>query len=208
MQQQPQPTQGQATQQQGAMAGQPIQQQGSTGEVAGGQGIQQPPMGQIGGSMQSTMQPTQQGSQQFGQGSQQFGQGGQQGGMGLALQDVETPDQRAAVDSVSRAIQVCGWCADQCIQAADPNMIECIRLCHDVAELGETVLSLLPRNSRYSQQILRAFEQAAQACAQECGQHNHAHCQECAQVLPGAAQAVQQFQASLRQQGQQPQQQF
>lgn len=152
---------------------------------------------------QRSSQPTQEpgaGPQRVGSEATQPGGGirqppGQQG-MGLALQDVETPQQRAAVDAITRAIQVCEWCADQCIQLADPNMIECIRLCRDVSELGETALVLLPRSSRYAQAILASFEQAAQACRRECGHHSHAHCQECAQVLGGTSQAVQQLLAS------------
>lgn len=201
MQQQPQPTQGQSTHQQGATTGGSTREGGQALQPVG-QGTQQSQFAQPGVQPQTQMGGIQQGQpqagQQIAQGPQQF----QQGSMGLALRDVETPEQRAAVDNVARAIQVCGWCADQCIQTADATMIECIRLCHDVAELGETVLSLAPRNSRYLQPVLRAFEQAAQACAQECGQHSHAHCQECAQVLPQAAQAVQQFQAGLGQQRQ------
>jgi Cys-tRNA synthase (O-phospho-L-seryl-tRNA:Cys-tRNA synthase) len=100
---------------------------------------------------------------------------------------------RTALHEVAQAIQVCGWCADQCIQSADPNMIECIRLCEDVSELGETALTLIPRNSRHAHQHLQTLQQALQACAQECGQHHHAHCQECAQVLPQTAQSIQQY---------------
>jgi len=122
------------------------------------------------------------------------GGGGQLGrGMGLSLQDVETPQQRQLVDDVARAVQVCEWCADQCIQEADPNMVECIRLCEDVSELGTTVLALVPRNSRFAQSVLQAFEQAVQACGQECGRHQHSHCQECSQVLGRTAQSIQQF---------------
>jgi hypothetical protein len=112
--------------------------------------------------------------------------------MGMRLQDVQTPQQWEAVQQINYALQVCGFCADQCIQEADSSMIECIRLCEDVTELGEVALALLPRQSRFAGSILETFAQAADACAQECGQHHHAHCQECAEVLPQAAQAARQ----------------
>lgn len=133
-------------------------------------------------------------------------QSGQTGGQtGLRLQDVETPQQQAAADAVAQAIRVCGWCADQCIQLADPHMVECVRRCEDVVELGETGLALLPRNSAQTPTVMRAFEQAAEACARECAQHQHAHCQECAQVLPWAADAARQLAQSFGQQGGQTQ---
>lgn len=121
--------------------------------------------------------------------------------MGQRLQDVETPQQRTMVNEITWAIQTCEWCAHQCIQLGDPNMAECIRLCEDVSELGETALTLIPRNSRHTQQLLQFFQQVLHACAQECGQHQHAHCQECAQVLPQAAQSIQQYAESIQQQG-------
>lgn len=143
---------------------------------------------------------TQQPTQQFDQMGQQRGQ--QMGGqMGQRYQDVETPQQRMAIEEIGWAIRVCEWCADQCIQHADPSMVECIRLCEDVSELGETALTLIPRNSRHVEPHLQTLQQALEACAQECGQHHHTHCQECAQVLPEITQAIQQYVGSFQQMG-------
>lgn len=79
-------------------------------------------------------------------------------------------------------------------------MIECIRLCEDVVELGETVLATVPRSSRYADEIVQTFQRAAQACAQECGQHQHAHCQDCAAVLSETLTATDQLIGSGSQQ--------
>jgi hypothetical protein len=130
------------------------------------------------------------------QSGQQFGQqpttqqwSGQQ--QGAQFPGRLSSQQRGALTNVAQAIEVCSWCADQCVQEADPNMIECIRLCEDVAELGEATLTLLSRNSRYGQSVAQSFQQAVQACAQECGRHPHSHCQECSQTLRQTATAVQ-----------------
>ncbi len=120
-------------------------------------------------------------------------QHGQMGQQGMQSGGTLPQQYRASLASVAQAIAVCGWCADQCIQSADPHMIECIRLCEDVVELGETVLATVPRSSRSTPQIVQAFQQAAQACAQECGQHEDAHCQDCASVLPEAISAASQL---------------
>lgn len=128
---------------------------------------------------------------------------GGQGRGGQQMQGRLSAQQRSALTNVTQAIEVCEWCADQCVQEADPSMIECIRLCEDVAELGETALALAPRNSRYTQSVLQAFQGALQACAQECGRHQHAHCQECAQVLSQVTRAVQPLQQQPQQQSQQ-----
>jgi len=132
------------------------------------------------------MQSRQGGQMQMGQGGQmQMGQSRMQSGGTIPQQ------YRTSLNSVAQAIQVCGWCADQCIQMADPNMVECIRLCEDVVELGEAVLATVPRSSRYSDQLVQAFQQAAQECARECGRHQSSHCQECANTLPQAISATQ-----------------
>lgn len=125
----------------------------------------------------------------------------------LSFWDVQTPQERSAIDSITQSIQVCSWCAEQCIREANPSMTECIRLCHDVAELGEVAQVLLPRQSNFGPQILQTFMQAARACAQECAQHQHVHCQDCAQVLDQAVDDVQQYLqsqgGSMQQSGQQ-----
>jgi hypothetical protein len=161
----------------------------------GGQSTAQQPQYQQGG--QSTAQ-----HQQGGQSTAQHQQGGQQTqrqGPG------QLPQQyRQSLSGVAQAIEVCGWCADKCIEEANPNMVECIKLCEDVVEIGETLLAVAPRSSRFTSDLVQTFERAAQACAQECGQHSHSHCQECAAVLPQAAQMARQ----LSTQGGQSSQQF
>jgi hypothetical protein len=189
--------------------GAPDQQRALTGQYGGvGMGQQSRQMGQ---QSRQIGQQTGQVSQMGGHSGQvgQMGQTSQMGQqMGMGLSEVETQQQRAAVEDITRAIQVCEWCADQCIQEADPMMVECIRLCRDVSELGETVLGLLPRNSRYAQAVLQTFDRAVQACAQECSQHTQGHCQECAEELVWTTDSVGQLLATFGQQpgigGQQP----
>jgi len=119
---------------------------------------------------------------------------------------------RQSLSGVAQAIEVCGWCADKCIEEANPNMVECIKLCEDVVEIGETLLAVAPRSSRFTSDLVQTFERAAQACAQECGQHAHSHCQECAAVLPQATQMARQLSGQSggmsQQQGGQQTQQF
>jgi len=116
----------------------------------------------------------------------------------------QLPQQyRQSLSAVAQAIEVCGWCADKCIETADPNMVECIKLCEDVVEIGESLLALGPRSSRFTSELAQTFERAAQACAQECAKHSMSHCQECATVLPPAAQSVRQLSGQAGQMGQQ-----
>ncbi|MFD1588371.1 four-helix bundle copper-binding protein [Halorientalis brevis] len=127
----------------------------------------------------------------------QSGMTGQQGG--LRLQDVQSPQEAAAMNAITRAIEICEWCADQCVAEGNANMAECIRLCEDVSEIGEASQVLLSRKSNYSTPILQTLNQAMQACAQECSRHNQGHCQDCASVLGQSLNAIQQLTGSKRQ---------
>jgi len=118
-------------------------------------------------------------------------QGGQQ--TGYRLQDVQSPQEAAATTAITRAIEICEWCADQCIAEGNGNMAECIRLCEDVSEIGEASQVLLSRRSNYSTQLLQTLQQAMQACAQECSRHDRAHCQDCATVLGQSIHSIQQL---------------
>jgi len=129
----------------------------------------------------------------------------QMGGQGMRFSEIETPQMREMTQTIHRAAMACEWCADQCIQEADPMMIECIQLCEDVSELAEVAETFVPRQSRFERSVLQTLQQAMQACAQECGRHSHAHCQECAEELHRATDAIQQY-LSTGQRGQSMQQ--
>lgn len=117
--------------------------------------------------------------------------GGQQ--MGLTRQEGLSTTQQQTLAAITDAMEACAWCADQCIQMADPSMIQCIQYCEDVQELGEAAHVLLARNSQHSMSALATLQQAMQACAEECRNHAHGHCQDCAETLTQAVQSISQL---------------
>lgn len=131
--------------------------------------------------------------------------GGQQPGsqqmtsqMGMTRHEGLSQTHRQALTSISEAIQVCAWCADQCIGMGDPSMVQCIQYCEDVQELGEAAFVLLARNSQHSIPAVTTLQQAMGACAQECAQHDDAHCQDCAQTLGRATETLSQLTGGRR----------
>jgi len=156
--------------------------------------------------MSQQTQPPTQGGQTFTQTpttQQQPQQGASQGMQGGQTMNETLPDAYwTGLTSVAQAIAVCEFCASQCIHEADPMMLDCIKLCEDVADIGKTVLSVVPTESYNAEPIVEAFQQAVQACAQECGQHQHAHCQECAQVLGQTLETIPQLQSGGQGMGQ------
>lgn len=139
------------------------------------------------------------GTQQMGgtQGQQMGGMGGGQQMQGMRLQDALTPEMQTALQAFAEAEDVCEWCAEACIASGDPHMMECIRLCRDVADLAGINHKFLARDSIFGQEAAAVFQRAARECAQECAQHSDAHCQECAQVLERAAQSTEAMLRSL-----------
>jgi hypothetical protein len=136
---------------------------------------------------------SQMGSQQFTGGQQGFQQPGTQqptGGQGQRLQEGLPPQLLSALEAFAEAEDVCEWCAEQCIQSGNPNMMRCIQLCRDVSDIAGVNHKFVARNSQFRGDVAQAFVRAARECAQECAQHSDAHCQDCAQVLNRVTQEI------------------
>lgn len=140
---------------------------------------------------QQPMPPQGMQAQQFQQMSPQGG-----GGMGVTLENGISDEMRVVLHDFVEAANVCEWCAEQCLDEG-PQMAECIRLCRDVADIARLNSALLARDSAFGPEAAELFVTVAEACAQECAQHRHRHCQECAEVLPRAAQATRKMLSSF-----------
>ena len=152
-----------------------------------GTGVQEYPAGAGGqGAMQQSMPM----GQQYGRtGGQTTGMGQQSGRPDMKLEDAMTDEMRVALHDFVQSATACEWCADRCIDEG-PGMSECIRLCRDVADLATLNVQFISRDSIFGSRAADLFADAAEACARECAQHPHQHCQECADVLSRAAQST------------------
>jgi len=158
--------------------------------------------------LETGQQPQQYGSQATGQPGQRghgeaaasrpsgaggMGQTGQQmqgsAAGGLKLEEAISNEMRVALHDFVQAANICEWCAERCIDAG-PQMAECVRLCRDVADIASLNVRLIARDSVFGPELAEVFARAAEACAQECAKHPERHCQECAEVLPRAAQST------------------
>ncbi len=105
----------------------------------------------------------------------------------MALQQIEHADEEIqnCIDNCLEAAQACEWCADACLDEGE-GMARCIRLCRDAADLATLHVRFMARNSGYHADLAAVCADALEACAEECEQHDHDHCQLCAEVLPEA----------------------
>lgn len=102
----------------------------------------------------------------------------------MALQEIDHLDDemQECVDNCFEAAQACEWCADACTEEGE-GMAECIRLCRDVADLASLHARFMARNSQFHRELAGLCADACEACADECEQHDHDHCQTCAEVV-------------------------
>ena len=92
-----------------------------------------------------------------------------------------------AIEALEDCANTCTQCADACLSEPDdqlPMMRRCIRTDLDCADLCATTGRILSRHTGYdanlTRAVLQACIQACKTCADECEQHDHAHCHACA----------------------------
>ena len=108
----------------------------------------------------------------------------------MALSELEHADDhmQECIDNCLEAAQACEWCADACA-AEGEGMARCIRLCRDVADLTTLHARFMARNSGYHDGLAEITADALDECADECEQHDHEHCQVCAETCRTAAES-------------------
>ena len=99
--------------------------------------------------------------------------------------DELSDEERECIEICNEAAAACEWCADECLGTEE--MEECARLCRDVADIASLHARVMARDSEYSGHLAEACAEACEACAEECSQHDHDHCQLCADVLSECA---------------------
>ena len=115
-------------------------------------------------------------------------------------------------DRLAQAIEVlvdcattCTQCADACLSESDPSeMVRCIRLDLDCADICTATSRVLARQSEYDADVTTAVVEACRTvcrrCAEECQQHAGAmeHCRICAEVCHTCADTCEQLLEPLR----------
>lgn len=100
------------------------------------------------------------------------------------------------LEKLGRCAAACENCMDSCLGEEDVKMmVKCIRLDRDCAKICALTASFVATHSDYARQIVKQCAEICRACAEECGKHEHDHCQECAQACRECVEACNSFQA-------------
>ena len=95
----------------------------------------------------------------------------------------------ATIDALSDCAQACIADADDDLHEENlAEMVTCIRLCWDCADVCTATLGVVTRQTAYdasiAQPLLEACVAACKSCGDECEQHahHHEHCRVCEQA--------------------------
>jgi len=113
---------------------------------------------------------------------------------------------------LAAAIDALGDCAQACIADADddlsePNlaeMVTCIRLCRDCADVCTATLGVVSRQTAFDASVVRPLLEACvgvcKSCGDECERHaaHHEHCRVCEQACRRCEQACRELLRTLK----------
>jgi hypothetical protein len=87
----------------------------------------------------------------------------------------------------------CEYCADQCLGEDNVEMMErCISLDRDCADMCVLTARFAARESEFIKKMLQECMNLCNACAEECGKHEHEHCKRCAEACRQCEEACRQ----------------
>ena len=111
----------------------------------------------------------------------------------------------AAIDALSDCVQACN--ADNAADLGEQNvseMVTCIRLCLDCADICGATAAVISRLTNYDADVIRPLLDACVAicksCGDECERHAqmHEHCRVCEQACRVCEQACRELLAALK----------
>lgn len=111
-----------------------------------------------------------------------------------------------AIEVLLACAQACTACADACLAEDDVTaMVKCIRTNADCADICETTMRVLSRQTEYDANVtraqLQACVQACTSCGDECERHGNSgmeHCRVCAEACRRCERACQELIEAIR----------
>lgn len=94
------------------------------------------------------------------------------------------------IHTLGHCINHCNYCADACLDEDNfLEMVNCIRLNRVCAEACAALAQILAIRDSDVKGLVEYCRATCEACAVECGKHNHDHCQVCAEACRKCAEA-------------------
>jgi Domain of Unknown Function (DUF326) len=110
-----------------------------------------------------------------------------------------------AIDALTDCAQACTADADDDLSEAKvAELVKCIRLCLDCADICTTTAEVISRQTEYDANVTRPLLEACiascRSCGDECQRHAkmHAHCQICERACRACEQACRQLMDAMK----------
>jgi len=90
---------------------------------------------------------------------------------------------QACVQACNACADACDHCASACLQEPDVKMMaRCIALDMDCAAICRLAAGFMARGSDSAKALCAICADICDRCGEECGKHQHDHCQQCAEA--------------------------
>lgn len=98
------------------------------------------------------------------------------------------------IHALGNCINHCNYCADACLDEDNVKMmVKCIRTDRVCAEVCAALNQVLATGYEDVQGLVEYCIQVCNACAKECSQHEHKHCQDCAEACKNCVEACETY---------------
>jgi hypothetical protein len=91
----------------------------------------------------------------------------------MAMPTVSRPTIDRAIEECLQSLRWCSACVDEGLTHDLSKMAESVRLCHECGPICGVCATLLSQNSRFAHQFCGVCADTCEACAVECGKHDH-----------------------------------
>jgi hypothetical protein len=119
--------------------------------------------------------------------------------------NVDTGMLAATIDALNDCAQACTADADDDLSEQHvPDLVKCIRLCLDCADVCTATVRVTSRQTAYDPNVTRPLLEACavicKSCGDECERHAqiHEHCRACAEACRRCEQACRELLAAMR----------
>lgn len=99
------------------------------------------------------------------------------------MKATEVSNAASCIEACFRGAIVADRCGHACLhEAGVAQLVKCINLTQDCAQLCRTTAFLISHGSPFARQTCEVCAAACEACAQECDRHSQTHCKTCAEA--------------------------
>lgn len=98
------------------------------------------------------------------------------------------------IHALGNCINHCNYCADACLDEDNVKMmVDCIRTDRVCAEVCAALIQILATGYKDVDGLVQYCIKVCNACADECENHEHSHCKECAKACRDCVQACKEY---------------